>query len=210
MTQTKNPVFQKITETIETLDLNAVSDERKIVLQPLIDYIQLKVSEQKNANLNFICTHNSRRSHLAQVWAQAAAHYYHIKNVHCYSGGTEATALFPMAAKTLENAGFEIQPLSEGKNPVYAINFAKNEHPVIGFSKTFDNAFNPQSEFAAIMTCSQADADCPYIPGAEKRIPVKYGDPKAFDNSPQQAEKYKERSNEIATEMLFVFSKVNK
>ena len=156
----------------------------------------------------FICTHNSRRSHLSQVWAQAAAHFYNIKNVHCYSGGTEATALFPMAAKTLENAGFEIQTLSEGKNPVYAIKFAENSHPVIGFSKTFDDAFNPQSEFAAIMTCSQADAGCPFIPGAEKRIPVKYDDPKAFDNTPQQAEKYEERSNQIAMECLYVFSKV--
>jgi arsenate reductase len=209
MTQTKNTVFQKIAETIQTLDLNAVSEERKSVLQPLIDYIQLKVSENNYANLNFICTHNSRRSHLSQVWAQAAAHFYNIKNVHCYSGGTEATALFPMAAKTLENAGFEILTLSEGKNPVYAIKFAENSHPVIGFSKTFDDAFNPQSEFAAIMTCSQADAGCPFIPGAEKRIPVKYDDPKAFDNTPQQAEKYQERSNQIATEMLYVFSKVS-
>jgi len=209
MTQTKNTVFQKIAETIQTLDLNVVSEERKSVLQPLIDYIQLKVSENNLANLNFICTHNSRRSHLSQVWAQAAAHFYNIKNVHCYSGGTEATALFPMAAKTLENAGFEILTISEGKNPVYAIKFAENSHPVIGFSKTFDDVFNPQSEFAAIMTCSQADAGCPFIPGAEKRIPVKFDDPKAFDNTPQQAEKYKERSNQIATEMLYVFSKIS-
>ena len=209
VTQTKNTVFQKIAETFQKLDLNAVSEERKNALQPLIDYIQLKVSENNLANLNFICTHNSRRSHLSQVWAQTAAHFYNIKNVHCYSGGTEATALFPMAAKTLEQNGFEILTLSEGKNPVYAIKFSENEHPIIGFSKTFDDAFNPQSEFAAIMTCSQADAGCPFIPGAEKRFPVKYDDPKAFDNTPQQAEKYKERSNQIATEMLFVFSKIS-
>jgi len=201
-------LIKQIENTIALLNLETISNERKQTLQLLIDYIQSKVSENNNANLNFICTHNSRRSHLSQVWAQAAAHFYNIKNVHCYSGGTEATALFPMAAKTLENAGFEILTLSEGKNPVYAIKFAENSHPVIGFSKTFDDAFNPQSEFAAIMTCSQADAGCPFIPGAEKRIPVKYDDPKAFDNTPQQAEKYQERSNQIATEMLFVFSKV--
>lgn len=208
MTQTKSALFNKISETIQTLDLKSVPEERKIVLQSLVDYIQRKVSENNNTSLNFICTHNSRRSHLSQVWAQAAAYYYNIKNVHCYSGGTKATALFPMAAKTLENAGFEILTLSEGKNPVYAIKFTENSHPVIGFSKTYDDAFNPQSEFAAIMTCSQADAGCPFIPGAEKRIPVKYDDPKAFDNTPQQAEKYQERSNQIATEMLYVFSKI--
>ncbi|MFZ2283288.1 MAG: protein-tyrosine-phosphatase [Lutibacter sp.] len=201
-------LFKQIEKTIASLNLDVISNERKQILQPLIDYIQTKVTENKNANLNFICTHNSRRSHLSQVWAQTSAHFYKLKNVYCYSGGTEATALFPMAAKTLERAGFEIEVLSEGKDPVYAIKYAKNEHPVIGFSKTYDDAFNPQSEFAAIMTCSDADANCPFIPGAEKRIPVKYDDPKAFDNTPQQPEKYEERSNQIAVEMLYVFSKV--
>lgn len=201
-------IYQQIENTFASLNLDAISNERKQTLQPLIDYIQTKVRGNKNANLNFICTHNSRRSHLSQVWAQAAAHFYNLKNVYCYSGGTEATALFPMAAKTLKRAGFDIQTISEGKNPVYAIKYDENEHPIIGFSKTFDDSFNPKSEFAAIMTCSHADANCPFIPGAEKRIPVKYDDPKAFDNTPQQAEKYQERSNQIAAEMLYVFSKI--
>jgi len=201
-------LYQQIEKTFDTLNIEAISNERKQALQPLIDYIQTKVTENKNANLIFICTHNSRRSHLSQVWAQAAAHFYKLKNVYCYSGGTEATALFPMAAKTLEQAGFKIEVLSEGKNPVYAIKYAENEHPIVGFSKTFDHPFNPKSEFAAIMTCSDADANCPFIPGAEKRIPVKYDDPKAFDNTPQQVEKYEERSNQIAAEMLYVFSKI--
>ncbi|HEY9168181.1 MAG TPA: protein-tyrosine-phosphatase [Lutibacter sp.] len=201
-------LYKQIENTIASLDSDTISKERKHVLQPLIDYIQTKVTENKNVNLNFICTHNSRRSHLSQVWAQAAAHFYHLKNVYCYSGGTEATALFPMAAKILEQAGFKTEVLSEGKNPVYAIKYTENEQPVIGFSKTFDHPFNPKSDFAAIMTCSDADANCPFIPGAEKRIPVKYDDPKAFDNTPQQAEKYKERSRQIAAEMIYVFSKI--
>lgn len=201
-------LFQQIENTVALLKIGAISIERKQTLQPLIDYIQSKVTENKNVNLNFICTHNSRRSHLSQVWAQAAAHFYHIKNVYCYSGGTEATALFPMAAKTLEKAGFEIETLSEGKNPIYSIKYAEYKHPIIGFSKTFDHPFNPKSEFSAIMTCSHADANCPFIPGAEKRIPLKYDDPKAFDNTPQQAEKYQERSNQIAAEMLYLFSKI--
>lgn len=201
-------LYQQIEKTVATLNIYAISDERKQTLQPLVAYIQTKLNENKNANLNFICTHNSRRSHLSQVWAQAAAHFYNLKNVYCYSGGTEATALFPMAAKTLEVAGFKIEALSEGKNPVYAIKYAENEPPIVGFSKTFDHPFNPKSDFAAIMTCSHADANCPFIAGAEKRIPVKYYDPKEFDNTPQQVEKYQERSNQIAAEMFFIFSKV--
>jgi arsenate reductase len=45
-----------------------------------------------------------------------------------------------------------------------------------------------------------------FIAGAEKRIPITYEDP--FDNTPQQAEKYQERSLQIATEMLYVFSQI--
>ena len=177
-------------------------------MQPLIDYIQGKVRNGQEIRLNLICTHNSRRSHLAQVWAQTAAAYYGIKSVFCYSGGTEATALFAMAAKTLTQQGFQIKIIAEGNNPVYAIKYAENANPIIGFSKTFDDQFNPQSEFAAIMTCSSADQGCPFIAGAEIRISITFEDPKAFDNTPQQAEKYEERSLQIATELFYVFSQI--
>ena len=126
----------------------------------------------------------------------------------CYSGGTEATALFPMVAETLYNTGFQIQKTSEAENPVYSIKYANNEHPVIGFSKTYDDDFNPKTEFAAIMTCTQADKGCPFVAGTEKRIPITFEDPKAFDNTPQQAEKYNERSLQIATELFYVFSQI--
>nr|WP_314834455.1 protein-tyrosine-phosphatase [uncultured Flavobacterium sp.] len=209
MTLTKNILFPEIEQIVRTFNLESITAERKITLQPLIDFIQAKASNQQEIRLNLICTHNSRRSHLSQVWAQTAAAYYDIKNVFCYSGGTEATALFPMVAQTLVKSGFKIKTISEGKNPVYSIKYAANEHPVIGFSKTYDDDFNPQSAFAAIMTCSQADGGCPFIPGAEKRIPITFEDPKAFDNTPQQAEKYEERSLQIATELFYVFSQIN-
>ena len=134
--------------------------------------------------------------------------FYNINNVFCYSGGTEATALFPSAAEALESSGFKITKLSEASNPIYAIKYSKTAHAVIGFSKTYDADFNPETEFAAILTCSSADKGCPFIPGAEKRIPITFEDPKAFDNTPQQAEKYKERSLQIATELNYVFSKI--
>lgn len=208
MKSTKTNLFPEIENVIATLNFETISEERKTVLQPLVDYIQTKVNNQQEIILNLICTHNSRRSHLSQVWAQTAAAYYGIKNVFSYSGGTEATAMFPMAAKTLAKQGFQIKTIAEGNNPVYAIKYAANAHPVIGFSKTFDDDFNPQSEFAAILTCSSADQGCPFIAGAELRIPITFEDPKAFDNTPQQAEKYEERSLQIATELCYVFSQI--
>ena len=201
-------MFPKINALINTLNIKSIPNERRAILQPLIDFIQTKHDTNQDIRLNFICTHNSRRSHLSQIWAQVMANHFNIKNVFCYSGGTEATAMFPMVAETLINSGFKINAISEGKNPVYAIKYSENEHPVIGFSKTYDDVFNPQSGFAAIMTCSQADAGCPFITGAEKRIPITFDDPKAFDNTPQLKEKYNERSIQIATEMRYVFSQI--
>lgn len=203
-------MLPEIAQLISSLSTESITEERKEVLQPLIDFIQQKTTANSAIRINFICTHNSRRSHLSQVWAQTMATYFNIKNVNCYSGGTEATALFPMVAETLKNQGFQIQKLSETSNPVYAIKFSENEHPVIGFSKSYEDPFNPASEFAAVMTCSQADGGCPFIAGAEKRVPITFEDPKAFDNTPQQAEKYAERSIQIATELFYIFSQINK
>ncbi len=201
-------MFPKIKSTIDQVSFETISEERKQVLAPLIQFIQSKVNNELTIRLNFICTHNSRRSHLSQVWAQTAAAYHNIENVFCYSGGTEATALFPKVAETLVNTGFEVKIISEGDNPIYAIKYNTNDHPVIGFSKSYEDDFNPQSEFAAILTCSQADGGCPFIAGAEKRIPITFDDPKAFDNTPLQTEKYQERSLQIATELLYVFSQI--
>ena len=202
-------MYPTLSKTIEQLPLQNISEGRKTILQPLIDFIQQKVNDRQDININFICTHNSRRSHLSQVWAQAASAHFNIPNVHCYSGGTEETALFPKVAETLINQGFSIFKIAESNNPVYAIKYGYNALPVIGFSKKYDNPFNPASAFAAIMTCSQADGGCPFIAGAEKRIPVTFEDPKISDNRSEQSQVYAERSLQIATEMFYVFSKIS-
>ncbi len=204
----KNNLYPEIETTIKSLNISSVSVERKVFLQSLVDYIQAKKDSNEKIKLSFICTHNSRRSHLSQVWAQAMSSYFNIKGVTCYSGGTEATAVYPMVIETLNNSGFHISSSDKKENPVYDIKYAENETEVMVFSKTYDDAFNPTKSFAAIMTCSQADKRCPFIAGAQKRIPITYDDPKEFDNTPQQAAKYKERSLQIATELFYVFSMV--
>lgn len=201
-------MYEKISQTLQDLLPLSISEDRKVVLQPLVEYIQHKVDNGKPININFICTHNSRRSHLTQIWAQTVADYFNMSQVNCYSGGTESTALFPKVADTLSNAGFDIQKIAESTNPVYAIKYSDNSMPIIGFSKRYDNPFNPVSEFVAIMTCSQADGECPFIAGAEKRVAITYEDPKEFDNTPKENEAYQSRSIQIAKEMLYVFSNI--
>lgn len=201
-------MFENLSKTIQSIAEISVSEERKVVLKPLTDYIQNKVDANEEIRLNFICTHNSRRSHLSQIWAQTMAFHFGIKNVFCYSGGTEATALFPKVAETLVNQGFQIEKVSQEHNPVYAVKFDANEHPIVGFSKTYFDDFNPKSNFAAIMTCSNADEGCPMVFGAEVRFSIKYDDLKAFDGTEVMNEKYAERSLQIASELYFVFSQI--
>jgi len=194
--------------TINSLSIEQISNERKEVLQPLIAYLQQQTDIQETIRLNFICTHNSRRSHLSQIWAQTMAYHFSIKNVYCFSGGTEATAMYTKVAETLRNQGFEITALSDSTNPVYAVKYAANEMPIVCFSKAYNHSFNPQNSFAAIMTCNNANEACPVVIGANARFPIKYTDPKIADNTPQQTAVYAERSIQIAQEMMYVFSQI--
>lgn len=208
MTANTTRLFEEIEEVISTLPMEEISADRKELLEPLVGFIQTRINAREEILLIFICTHNSRRSHLAQVWAQTLATHFAIPKLHSYSAGTEATALYPKVAETLRNTGFEVILLSEAENPVYSIKAGSKEHPIIGFSKTLDHSFNPSSGFAAVMTCTQADEGCPYVAGAEIRIAIPFEDPKAFDTTAQQSEKYQERSRQIAVELYYVFSKI--
>lgn len=191
-----------------TEEFKSIPENRKEILEKITQYIVKKQVMGSPINLVYICTHNSRRSHFGQVWAHVAASYYRIKNVNTYSGGTEATAFNINAINSLKRVGFTIKPINIEKNTTYHVFHDDNETPSVCFSKTYDDAKNPQKEFAAIMTCSDAEENCPFIPGVEMRIGTTYDDPKAFDNTPQQDAKYDERCKQIALETLYVFSKL--
>lgn len=201
-------MYPDLLQGVSAFDITSISTERKIILDELVTYISTKIEANEKVNLNFICTHNSRRSHLSQVWAQTMAAYYHIDNVFCYSGGTEATAMYPKVLETLRNQGFSISIIATQNNPIYAISYDQNAHPIICFSKKYDDEFNPKSSFGAIMTCSSADKRCPVVSGADCRISITYLDPKVSDNQANQDQVYMERSCEIATEMKYVFNAV--
>lgn len=189
------------------LDFDAIPNERKDLLKKISSHIQERKDKNQEINLVYVCTHNSRRSHFGQVWSAVAANYYRIQNVNSFSGGTEATAFNPNAINALKEVGFEIDKLSETDNPHYAVKFGLT-NKTICFSKTVNDQANPIANFAAIMTCSDADENCPFIPGVDLRIGTTYEDPKKFDGTDLQNLKYQERSKQIATECLFVFSQI--
>lgn len=199
-------LYPALAQTIAELPVAAITDDRKAVLQLLIDYIQAHVDARTSVLLHFICTHNSRRSQLSQIWAQTAAYYYGIP-AHCYSGGVEVTAFNERAVAAVERAGFVVLR-HPNVNPCYMVGFATDALPCIAYSKLYDDPANPQAAFAAVMTCSDADENCPFIPGAQARLPVRYDDPKAFDDTPLEADKYTERLRQIGAELFYVFSRI--
>jgi hypothetical protein len=191
-------------------DFNKISDERKGALDKVAIYIKQKLKTENKASLVFICTHNSRRSQMAQLWSNAAAHYYNIPGVESFSGGTEMTAFNDRAVKALRNAGFVITKKTEDTNPNYEVKFSDDTAPVICFSKKYKDAPNPTSNFAAVMTCSSADKNCPIVLGSTARIAIPYEDPKEADGKPNEEAVYSERCRQIATEMMYIFSQVSK
>ncbi len=202
----KISLLPELQKTVEDFDLESVNSVRQDTLQVLIDYIQGKKDLNEAVNLNFICTHNSRRSQFSQIWAQTAADNYAIK-AQCFSGGVEVTAFNERAVASVKRMGFKVSLVGEG-NPIYTISNSEESESIKAFSKLYNDDVNPDQGFSAVMTCSHADENCPFIPGTEQRIPVRYEDPKAFDDTDLETSKYDERSIEIATEMFYVFSKI--
>ncbi|MGF1533062.1 MAG: low molecular weight phosphatase family protein [Bernardetiaceae bacterium] len=200
----------KVSAYLDSCEKNfaTISDERKAALREIIAFIAAQQQAEQPVKLTFICTHNSRRSHFAQVWAAAAAVYYSVPNVHTFSGGTEATAFNPRSVAALQRAGLSIQKTTEGDNPRYEVTIAEGEKPLVGFSKKYSNDPNPTKDFCAVMTCSSADEACPVVAGAAKRVAIPYEDPKKSDGRINETATYDERCQQIATEMLYVFSQL--
>ncbi|MEX0609612.1 MAG: protein-tyrosine-phosphatase [Balneolaceae bacterium] len=202
-------MYQKLKAYISEIEskFDSISSSRKEQLKEVAGYIRSKKESGETVKLNFICTHNSRRSHLAQIWATVAAGYFKLENIETYSGGTESTAFNPRAVEAIKRAGFKVTNPG-GDNPRYQVSFSEGEESMECFSKTFDDSVNPQSNFAAIMTCSDADENCPFVPGAEFRAAITYRDPKESDDTEEETKIYDERCRQIGSEIFYMMSRV--
>lgn len=185
-----------------------ISAGRKAVLEPLVEYILNRQQANEAVKLNFICTHNSRRSHIAQLLAAAASLQADLENIECYSGGTEVTQIHPNAKKALESFGFHFAGDGLGDNPHYLIHLGEANMIEI-FSKRYDDDTNPPASFAAVMVCSAAEEACPFVAGADKRFSITFEDPKEFDDDANPIDGYLERIQQIAREMVFVMHQVS-
>jgi protein-tyrosine-phosphatase len=184
-----------------------IAADRRYILREIASFVAGQLREEGRASLLFICTHNSRRSHFAQIWAAVAAASYGIAGLETCSGGTAVTAFNPRASAALERAGFRVYR-PEGTNPATEVTWSGRRPPMICFSKVYDAPANPRNGFGAVMTCGQADQACPLIPGAEARFSLPWEDPKVMDGTEKEAARYDERCRQIAREMFFMASVV--
>ena len=200
---------QKLNEWSSQGKPDTITPEREQVMSDLASWIREKQQKNEPAELIFVCTHNSRRSHMSQLWAQAAAEYLNLPNVQTYSGGTEATAFNPRSVRALTAHGFVITDTKERtENPIYETKWGEKSSSTRSFSKKFGHESNPKEHFAAVMVCSDADTKCPFVPGAQTRVALPYIDPKKSDNTPQESGTYLAKSEEIGREMLWMMSLV--
>jgi arsenate reductase (thioredoxin) len=205
-------MIQEIKQLCDELikQFEEIPSVRKTILERLANYIQKEKAEHQTVSLVYVCTHNSRRSHFGQIWSKVAAVYFGIDGIYTYSAGTESTAFHPNAIKSLSSLGFVIEKNNEvSRNPNYQVWFSDSEY-VECFSKTIDEVTTKSEGFAAVMTCSDAEENCPLIRGAQLRVSTTYEDPKKFDGTDQESEKYLERSLQIALECLYVYSQIKK
>lgn len=166
----------------------------------------LKKSELKGA-VNFICTHNARRSVLSQSLATVIAYRSGLKNLVFWSGGAEETYVHPNSIATLQRIGFRLLSTREGNNPVYELAFADDAAPLRIFSKKFDDESSP-APYHAVLVCSKGDAACPFIPGVASRTLIPFVDPGAFDGTPEVEKAYNTSAAQIGGELRYFFEKI--
>ncbi|MEH0157406.1 protein-tyrosine-phosphatase [Limibacter armeniacum] len=182
-------------------DTLQIPEDRKQVLQETASHI----ISNSTVKLHFVCSHNSRRSQMAQLITEAIGQYYNI-NIEAYSGGTHATALNPRAAATLQRVGFDLKMAPGADIPQYSIQLG--EETFLMYSKKYDDMQNPKKDFIAIMVCSEADRACPIIPGATLRVALPYTDPRKFDGTEEEEKAYDIVCKQIARDLIYLMAKV--
>lgn len=200
-TELKNYIGQQVLPGVVN-----ITSERKALLDQISATIQQQQDTAHTTKLLFVCTHNSRRSQLAQAWAWIAQQWYKVDRIESHSAGTEVTAFHPNALETLKRVG--VQYGTKASNMV-ELSIAEGNGSALFFSKTTEDPSIPKENMIAIMTCSDAEENCPYIPGADARIPLRYTDPKVSDNRPDTQEVYDKTCLQIATEMFYLFQQLN-
>ena len=190
-------------------EVDEIPEDRKKLLLLISDLIKQEISKNGHVNIVFICTHNSRRSQLAEAWLVAAYQHFDVRGISAFSGGTEATSFNIRMVVALRNDAFHLRTDGPRDNPRYVLQALEaSSSPHIMFSKVYDHPFNPRTNMMVLMVCSDADKNCPVVLGSTHRISLSYEDPKEFDDTPMESQIYTDKVHEIGREILFLMKHV--
>ncbi len=207
-----NPELRKHAELLTT-SFDMIDRDHIPGMEKLAEWIAEQWQPKSSLHVLTTCTGNSRRSILGATMGNFAAAYYGFDNVHFHSGGTLPSAFNKRTIATLMEIGFQIEPTGQEAdrgnaktpNPIYRVVWGKDLES-LEFSKMFKDKTNPQSGFAVILVCSEADAECQTVPGAAMRLSMTFIDPKLYDDGNLETKKYAERRDDIGRTFLAVMA----
>ena len=200
-----------------TTTFDMIDEQHKVAGKQLADWVVANYQPGKPLNVTVVCTGNSRRSIMGSSMGNLAAAYYGMPEIRFHSGGTTPTAFNPRTVASLKAIGFEIEKTDKeaergepkSANPIYRVSWGDG-FETLEFSKHYADQSNPQSGFAALMVCSEADAGCPFVKGATLRLSMPYLDPKIYDDGAFESAKYAERRDDIGRLMMSVMAQARR
>ena len=223
---TAEPASRSTLEPVLAAHLDTLASDRDGIAEPhhsagrrLAEWLAEHYRPGITLPVVVVCTGNSRRSMLGAMMGNAAAVFIELPEIRFWSAGTAPSAFNPRTIAALRAIGFQIEPTgdeapqgAEGfPNPRYRVRLGSGEgQELIEFSKALGDPSLPKRGFAAIMVCDQADADCPIVPGAAIRLSMPFPDPKTFDESAQEQERYAAARDAFGRLMMAVLGEVHR
>jgi arsenate reductase (thioredoxin) len=218
--KTRTLLFPQIREHADllTTSFDLIDESHREAGQKLVDWITARYRPGHSLDIVVICTGNSRRSILGAAMGNIAAAYYGLPDVRFHSGGTAPSACNRRAVAALKEIGVQVEPTGRDAprgepatpNPVYRVRWGSSPEAngpgleTEEFSKRYDDPANPQTDFAALMVCGEADAFCPVVKGSALRLSMPYLDPKIYDDGALESLNYAERRDDMGRLMLSV------
>jgi arsenate reductase len=217
--ESRNKLAPKLREHAEylTTTFDAIDELHRKAGQKLATWIVAHYKPGMTLPITVVCTGNSRRSIMGSSMGNLSAAYYGMPEIRFHSGGTAPSAFNPRTIASLKSIGFEIEAIgkeadrgdSKTANPIYHLKWGDG-YEMDEFSKHYSDQSNPQSGFAALMVCTEADGECPIVKGANLRISMPYLDPKIYDDGAYETSKYAERRDDIGRFMLAVMAQARR
>lgn len=206
-----NPQLFAYCEQLRSDPLAGLTSQQIAAAESIREWIQKRRRAGLPASVIIVCTGNSRRSILGSTLGNIAAAWSGDPEIRFFSGGTEPSAFNPRTIRALQAVGVSITPTGEAAtsgaagepNPKYRMEWGSDPRSqIVEFSKRYSDPANPQSDFCAVMVCSDAADNCPVVLGASLRVALSFEDPKEYDGTAQEAAMYAQRRDQIGRAML--------